>query len=48
MRFLLPSGPVWDESAGGMIGVIVAVDTDQDVKAAFMIPTRELQRVLKA
>jgi hypothetical protein len=40
--------PVWDESADGVIGMIVAADTEKNVKAAFMIPARELQKVLKA
>ena len=39
--------PVWDETAGGVLGMIVAVDTDKDVKAAFMIPARELENALK-
>lgn len=39
--------PVWDEFAGGVIGMIVAADTDKDIKAAFMIPSNELQKILK-
>jgi hypothetical protein len=40
--------PVWYEAAGGVIGMVVAADTEKNVKAAFMIPSRELQKILKA
>jgi hypothetical protein len=39
--------PVWDEDARGVIGMIVAADSDQNVKAAFMIPAKELQKTLE-
>jgi hypothetical protein len=29
------------------MGMIVAVDTDKDVKAAFMIPAKELENALE-
>ncbi len=30
--------PVWDEQLNGVIGMVVATDTDQTVKAAYVIP----------
>ncbi len=39
--------PVWDESAGGVIGMIVAADTDVEIKAGYMIPARAIQEFLK-
>ena len=30
-------GPVWDDVLGGVVGMIVAADTDEKIKAAFMI-----------
>lgn len=39
--------PVWDESTGGVIGMIVAADTDTNIKAAFMVPVNNLEKVLR-
>ena len=40
--------PVWCESAGGVIGMIVAADTDREVKVGHMIPVSELLKFLKS
>jgi len=39
-------GPVWDDVFNGVIGVIVAADTDERVKAAFLIPADVLAEAL--
>jgi len=39
-------GPVWDDVLGGVVGMIVAADTDEKVKAAFLIPTDVLAETL--
>ena len=35
-------GPVWDETLDGVVGMTVAADTRQGVRAAFIIPTDRL------
>jgi signal transduction histidine kinase len=35
-------GPVWDEALDGVVGVIVAADTGEGVRAAFIIPAERL------
>lgn len=35
-------GPVWDEQLKGVVGMVVAADTQPDVRAAFIIPTEVL------
>jgi len=39
-------GPVWDDVLGGVVGIVVAADTDEKVKAAFLIPTDVLAGAL--
>jgi len=39
-------GPVWDDVLGGVVGMIVAADTDEKVKAAFLIPADVLAETL--
>jgi len=39
-------GPVWDDVLGGVVGMIVAADTDERIKAAFLIPTNVLAETL--
>jgi tetratricopeptide (TPR) repeat protein len=39
-------GPVWDDVLGGVVGMIVAADTDERVKAAFLIPADVLAEAL--
>ena len=39
-------GPVWDDVLGGVVGMIVAADTDEKIKAAFLIPTNVLAETL--
>jgi len=39
-------GSVWDDVLGGVVGMIVAADTDERVKAAFLIPTNVLAQTL--
>ncbi len=39
-------GPVWDDALGGVVGMIVAADTDERIKAAFLIPTDVLAETL--
>jgi tetratricopeptide (TPR) repeat protein len=39
-------GPVWDDVLGGVVGMIVAADTDEKVKAAFLIPADILAETL--
>lgn len=34
--------PVWDEQLGGIVGVVVALDTSPNVNAAFLIPSSNL------
>ncbi|MEK6320543.1 MAG: tetratricopeptide repeat protein [Acidobacteriota bacterium] len=34
--------PVWDDQAGGVVGMVVVADKRSDVRAAFMIPTATL------
>jgi vWA-MoxR associated protein C-terminal domain/vWA-MoxR associated protein middle region (VMAP-M) 1/Trypsin-like peptidase domain len=37
--------PVWDEALGGVVGMAVAAERDrEEAKAAFMIPTRQLDK----
>lgn len=31
--------PVWDEEAGGVVGMVVTTERDPQVRAAFCIPT---------
>ncbi len=38
--------PVWDDALDGVVGVIVAADTDERVKAAFLIPADVLADAL--
>ncbi|MCP4360240.1 MAG: trypsin-like peptidase domain-containing protein, partial [Chloroflexi bacterium] len=35
-------GPVWDEQVGGIVGMSVAADTRQSVRAAFVLPVAAL------
>jgi Flp pilus assembly protein TadD len=35
-------GPVWDETLGGVAGMVTAADTQVSVKAAFIIPSSKL------
>jgi hypothetical protein len=35
-------GPAWDETLGGVVGIIVAADTSPGVRAAFIIPADRL------
>jgi len=37
-------GPVWDETAGGVVGMIVAAERQPGLRAAFLIPTAALRR----
>lgn len=39
-------GPIWDDVLGGVVGMIVAADTDEKVKAAFLIPADVLAETL--
>ena len=39
-------GPVWDNVLGGVVGMIVAADTDEKIKAAFLIPADVLAETL--
>ena len=39
-------GPVWDDVLGGVVGMIVAADTDEKIKAAFLIPADVLAETL--
>ena len=39
-------GPIWDDVLGGVVGMIIAADTDEKVKAAFLIPTDVLAGAL--
>ncbi len=38
--------PVWDKKLAGVVGITVAADTKEEVKAAFMIPTEVLTEVI--
>jgi Trypsin-like peptidase domain len=38
--------PVWDETLNAVVGMAVAKDSDQEIKAAFMIPVNILIQVL--
>ena len=40
--------PVWDEQFGGVVGMTVARDEDEDTKIGFMIPYEKLKPVLQA
>jgi hypothetical protein len=35
-------GPVWDEALGGVVGMVVAADRDEQTKAAYLLPTELL------
>jgi tetratricopeptide (TPR) repeat protein len=37
--------PIWDEQLDGVVGMVVAADTDRATKAAFMIPAQALVEV---
>ncbi|MCP4544661.1 MAG: tetratricopeptide repeat protein [Chloroflexi bacterium] len=39
-------GPVWDDVLGGVVGMVVAADTDEKTKAAFLIPADILTETL--
>ena len=41
-------GPVWDENAGGVVGMVVAADRDESTKVAFCIPVEKLSEVVPA
>lgn len=36
-------GPVWDETAGGVVGMIVAAERQPGLRAAFLIPAAALR-----
>jgi WD40 repeat protein len=36
--------PVWDDSVGGVVGMVVTDDRDPQAKVAFMLPIRELAK----
>lgn len=38
-------GPVWDRWGGGVVGMVVAEDTDPTAKVAFMIPMQVIRHV---
>jgi tetratricopeptide (TPR) repeat protein len=38
-------GPAWDDVLGGVVGMIVAADTDEKIRAAFLIPTNVLEKI---
>jgi hypothetical protein len=40
--------PVWDEALGGVVGLLVAAESDRGVRAAFMIPAAQIARYYPA
>ena len=38
-------GAVWDEQLGGVVGMVVAAETDPGIRSAYMIPTHVLVKV---